>query len=281
MDAALSAAYKGGEGIDDVLKILKEIKDKPSDTTGRPFSVKGGVYDPEQGFIQAPWEGGGGTEEPPKSRERKVGDKVITEEWDAKTGTWKNLGESPRWEPPKPTGENGREYSKADLSMINKTLAELPKMKKEANAQETAIKSIDKNLKLIETGQVTGKGGQFKAFIAPYAEMLGVNIKSLSDAQAFQLMSRAIVGPMRLEIVGSGPVSNYEQELMNKISGGGGASRDAAKELLEHWKARAQSKIDDYNNTVTGFTEFYPASGKIYKPIGQSTVKQDPLGIRR
>ena len=29
MDAALSAAYKGGDGIDDVLKMLKEIKEKP------------------------------------------------------------------------------------------------------------------------------------------------------------------------------------------------------------------------------------------------------------
>lgn len=103
--------------------------------------------------------------------------------------------------------------------------------------------------------------------------MAGINIKSLSDAQTFQLLTRAIVGPMRLDIVGPGPVSEWEQKLMQQISGGGGAAKDAAIELLSAWRRKAEDKIESYNSTLQGLTDIYPQASKIYKPIGGEKAK--------
>ena len=165
------------------------------------------------------------------------------------------------------------EYNFGDKEIIRKTLTEIPKLKREAISAKTNITQIDKALDLVKTG-VTGKGGQLKSFLAPYAEMVGIDTNSLNDAQKFQLLTRAIIMPMRLEIVGSGQVSDYEQKLMQQISGGGGAAKDAAKELLSHWKKISEDRINNYNDTLQGFKEIYPNVEKVYKIIPTKPSEQ-------
>lgn len=160
---------------------------------------------------------------------------------------------------------------KLDRTLVSKTLTEIPKLKGEAISQKNNIERIDTALDLVSRG-VTGKGGQVKAFLAPYAELIGAkDTKNLDDSQMFQLLTRVIVGPMRLDIVGPGPVSEWEQQLMQKISGGGGASKAAATALLSTYRQMAQAKVDNYNTTLDGLTSIYPKAGEVHKPI---TIKQ-------
>src|SRR3990167_2112992 len=158
------------------------------------------------------------------------------------------------------------DFSFGDKEIIKKTLTELPKLKREAVGGQTAITQVDRALELVAKG-VTGKGGQLKSFLAPYAELAGVNTENMDDSQKYQLLTRAIIGQMRLELIGPGPVSEWEQQLMQKISGGGGATKGAAQELLGYYKTLAKAKVNSYNDTLTGFTEIYPDAGKVYKPI--------------
>ena len=151
-------------------------------------------------------------------------------------------------------------------TLVTKTLTEMPTLKKDATTQAGNIERINMALGMVERG-VTGKGGQLKAFLAPYAEMAGINTENWNESQTFQLLTRAIVGPMRLDIIGPGPVSEWEQKLMQKISGGGGAAKDAAKELLSFWKQKAIDKVSLYNNTLEGLKTIMPEAGAIHKPI--------------
>ena len=158
-----------------------------------------------------------------------------------------------------------------DKQIVTKTLTELPKLKKAAIEGQNSLKQTKRALELIEKG-VTGKGGQLKAFLAPYAEMIGMPNDNLNDAQAFQLFARAIIGPMRLEMIGPGPVSEWEQQLMQKLSGGGGAAKPAAKELIGYYRQLAQGKVDNYNQTLEGITQIAPVIGKVYQPFKTETV---------
>jgi len=158
-----------------------------------------------------------------------------------------------------------------DKQIVTKTLTELPKLKADARTQVNNIERIDRALELVKKG-VTGKGGQVKSFLAPYAEMMGVSSEGLNDAQTFQLLTRVIVGPMRLDLIGPGPVSEWEQQLMQKISGGGGSAKSAAIELLNSYKKQAQAKVQNYNETLNGITQIAPNIGKVYQPFKTETV---------
>ncbi len=114
---------------------------------------------------------------------------------------------------------------------------------------------------------MTGKGGQLKNFLAPYAEMAGLETKGMDEAQSFQLLTRAIVGPMRLEIIGPGPVSEWEQKLMQQMSGGGGTGRAAAKELLTRYRELAKNKVKSYNDAISSATNLSPDFSIAYQPM--------------
>jgi hypothetical protein len=162
--------------------------------------------------------------------------------------------------------------------LTKQVVDQLGPLKKEATSALNMSTQTDKALALINKG-VTGKGGQFKAFVAPYAEALGYQGEELSDAQAFQLLTRAIIGPMRLDIVGPGPVSEWEQKLMQQISGGGGAAKPAAISLLSYWKTVAQGRIDNYNQTLEGMSTVHPVVNKVYKPI--KSKEKEKSGVIR
>lgn len=152
-------------------------------------------------------------------------------------------------------------------ALIRETADNLPKQETEARSARTGIESINSALALVEKGGVTGKGGEFKAWLAPYAEAAGVETKSLSDAQKYQLLTRVVAGPLRSQLIGPGPVSEYEQKLIQQISGGGGASKGAAKELLTYYKRLAKDKVTAYNTSREGALTLTPRFGDIHKAI--------------
>ena len=163
-------------------------------------------------------------------------------------------------------------------TLIGKRATELDNLFGEATKQKTALPQIRKLKNLVETEGVTGKAGQAKAFFAPYAEALGFTPESFSKAQTFQLMSRLLSGPLRTEIVGSGQVSNYEQELLSKLSGGGEAGKQAALELFNYYESVGKRKVDDYNSMRSNSISLSPRFGEMYTPIDIQEEKQPKTG---
>jgi hypothetical protein len=112
-----------------------------------------------------------------------------------------------------------------------------------------------------------------KGILSPVAEAIGVNpdtLKSMSEAQAYQLMARAGVGSMRLMLVGSGQVSNYEQDLMQRLSGGSiKTSREAAKLLFNYYATESRHVVAQYNKQIDDLSTEYPEVKKIYGYIGK------------
>lgn len=158
-------------------------------------------------------------------------------------------------------------FQYADRQIILNTAKELPKLKADAALQGNQVQLIDKALALTSNG-VTGKAGELKSWMAPWAEAMGIKDKKLSDAQLFTALTRVIVGPMRLDIVGPGPVTEYEQDLIKQVSGAG-ATLEAARELLNAWRSRAIAKVENYNNTVKGVMQVPGAArfGEVYPQI--------------
>jgi hypothetical protein len=170
---------------------------------------------------------------------------------------------------------------KLDIESAKVLIRTLPKLKEEATAANGSIERIDTMLSLVKSG-VGGKKGQILSTLAPYAELAGVNTKGMNDAQTYEIMAKTIGGSMRMQIVGPGPVSNYENQLLQKISGGGSAATPAATELLGYYRKMAKEKVDDYNGSVESVSEFSPATKKIYRKIGggpqQPSAAAQPKG---
>jgi hypothetical protein len=122
-------------------------------------------------------------------------------------------------------------------------------------------------LGLIEKG-AGGRLGQIKAWLAPSLEVAGIKSQGLSDAQLYQILARTLGGSMRMEIIGPGQVSDYENRLMAAISGGGGTATEAAKELLQYYRGIAEGNISDYNASAGVVGEASPVSKKANPPIG-------------
>lgn len=73
----------------------------------------------------------------PKTRERKAGDKIITEEWDANTGTWKTVSTAPRKLPSEGAGGAGSGGSK-----FNKYLSKYLDLKKKIASFKSGINPL-------------------------------------------------------------------------------------------------------------------------------------------
>lgn len=134
--------------------------------------------------------------------------------------------------------------------------------KAETKAQDSIFKveQYDTLIDSLQKGNVGGFEGGIKAFLAPVAESLGIDVSGkMGEAQAFKLMSRALIGDMRLDLVGSGPVSDAEQKLLSKLSGGDiNVSRKAATDLFKIYRSRATNNITQYHNQYDLLSKRYP-----------------------
>lgn len=161
------------------------------------------------------------------------------------------------------TGGTG---GKLDLEGARGLIRTLPKLKEEAVSASGNLQRIDEMTDLLNKG-FGGKAGQIKAWLAPWAEAAGVNVKGLSESQTYELLAQTLGGSMRMAIVGPGQVSNFEQQMLNRVNAGGRAATPAARELLKYYRDIAARKVADYNDTVTSVAEVSPGTAKLYKRI--------------
>jgi hypothetical protein len=154
-----------------------------------------------------------------------------------------------------------------DKDIIMPQLRTLPKLKKEAQDSARRVR-LYQDLSAMADKGAGGLVPGLKGILSPVLEALGMDSTIESEAQAYQLMSRAGVGSMRLMLVGSGQVSNYEQDLMQRLSGGSiKTSREAAKLLFKYYAKESQRVVEDYNQTVDDVSGVEPNIGKVYKKI--------------
>ena len=154
-----------------------------------------------------------------------------------------------------------------DKDIIMPQVRALPKMKENAVQAQKRVQLYENLTEMAEKG-AGGLVPGLKAALSPVLEALGMDAKIESEAQAYQLMARAGVGSMRLMLVGSGQVSNYEQDLMQRLSGGSiKTSREAAKLLFKYYAQESRATVLSYNQTIKDLAEAEPRVGMIYKPI--------------
>jgi hypothetical protein len=161
-----------------------------------------------------------------------------------------------------------------DKDIVGPILKVLPKKKTEAEAADRRVIQYENLSKMAEAGS-GGLVPGLKGILAPVAEALGMDTKVTSEAQAYQLMARAGVGSMRLMLVGSGQVSNYEQDLMQRLSGGSiKTSREAAKLLFNYYATESRNVIAQYNKTIDDLSGDYPEVKKVYGYVGKKGTSE-------
>ena len=149
---------------------------------------------------------------------------------------------------------------------IGKKLAtQINTAKPEAEGAVESIKQI-KKLKGMVTPETTGLGGQLKAEFAPLFQMIGANWKAMDDAAKVQLLGRSMIGKMRLDLIGPGPVSEYEQKLLQQLAGGGKTTYPVVKELMDYYETLARKKIENYNSILKSALKV-DSTFQIYEPI--------------
>ena len=153
-----------------------------------------------------------------------------------------------------------------DKKGIEGLMTSLPGTQSNAATAIATNKTIDKMISLIDAG-AAGAKGYATANIAPALGILGIDTKGMNDAQLYQTYASTIAGGLRQQIVGPGPVSDYEQKLMKSVSGGGAKGASASKELLQHYKQTNQQKINTYNSTLNAIQAIAPETSNAFRQI--------------
>lgn len=179
----------------------------------------------------------------------------------------------------------GEGYSKEDRDIMKPMFAKLPEMQKVARESIPKIQQYEMLTSMLDRGAGGVEGG-LKAVLAPVAEYMGMDSRGMSEAQAYKLIARAGAGAMRLNLIGPGQVSNYEQDLIQQLSGGDiKVSRAAARDLFKYYMAQSKQNIKNYNESVdTLVGAGYKKVGDVYKKIDynpQSEQKQKTVIERR
>ena len=218
----------------------------------------------------------------PKVANIVQGDSIVTAQYNPKTGEWVRIGGGPRFKPnlgggaPKETIQGKH----ADVVM-GELVKKMPALQEKAEASATAVTRIDEMLGLLRKG-AGGKLGKLQSFLAPYAEAVGINLRSLNEARQYELLAQTLGGSMRLAVVGPGAVSNYEQKLLQKVNAGGDAGRGAAVEILNFYRKAAENNISNYNKNVLSVDKWSPETAGTYPQINppRSTGKPSTTGAR-
>lgn len=184
--------------------------------------------------------------------------------YDERTGqAGDRIGEP--WLPSAPKITNNLTYN-GDKKGIESLVSKLPDYMDAAQTAYGSKVRINKMLNLIKSG-AAGSQGYAKSVIAPALNLLGYETKGLSEAQLYQTLAKGMAGSLRATIVGPGPVSNYEQDLLKSVSGGGTMGAVAARELLNYYDQEADRKINTYNSTLDSVSNVAPETAKAFKRI--------------
>lgn len=165
--------------------------------------------------------------------------------------------------------------NKTDPIVAREAIKDLPKLRKEANMAVASKERIGQMIGLMDKGSAGGLKGNVLQSVS------GVfDVPATSEAELFKKLASAGAGQLRSTVIGPGQVSNYEQKLLQSVSGGGSGARTAVRELLLFYKQEADRTIGNYNDAAESAATIAPGVSKAFKPIGSSATKKDPLGIR-
>ncbi len=165
-------------------------------------------------------------------------------------------------------------------TLVKKGLDLLPETKKEAVASRQAIDRIDQALGILEKhgSDVVGIPGKVRRWLAPFAKTVGMDAEKASDAEILHALLTAGAGSLRTQVVGPGPVSNYEQQILQSVSGGRMSYAEGVKEILRYHRAMNQNKIDEYNEQVEAISSIpgYEKTRQVFRPISYKPMKAAP-----
>jgi len=142
--------------------------------------------------------------------------------------------------------------NKKQMSVVEPFLNKLPENYQAAVGDKMSIARIDQALDIVKKGgdSVTGLSGAVKSAVAPYATAIGMNTAAMNDSQILQTLLDANAGSLRMEVVGPGPVSNYEQGILQRVSGRKMSAAEGVKKILEYHRANKEEKIKSFNNQI-------------------------------
>jgi hypothetical protein len=171
---------------------------------------------------------------------------------------------------------------KTDQIVARAAVADLPKLRRDARSAEQVKPRIDQMVKLLDSGAGGIKGNSLAAISGIF------DTPATSEAELFKKLASAGAGQLRASVIGPGPVSNYEQSLLQSVSGGGNGARTAIRALLKYYASEAQKTIDNYNDAVDSATTVAPKAERGFGKIGQGRPQppagrkstSDPMGIR-
>jgi len=171
---------------------------------------------------------------------------------------------------PQQAGRNATRISTVvnagDRKGIDTLMGQLPQLQTDAMQANASNTTIDKMLGLIDKG-AAGPQGYARSVLAPSLGMMGVKTQGLTDSQLYQTYANTLAGSLRMQIVGPGQVSNYEQELLKKVSGGGPIASEAARELLTHYKNVNAQKVQRYRSTVNAIGSVAPETQAVLQKM--------------
>jgi hypothetical protein len=164
----------------------------------------------------------------------------------------------------------------ADAIVAREAVKDLPKLRREARTAEASKPRIAQMVSLIDRGAGGLKGNALAAVSGVF------DTPATSEAELFKKLASAGAGQLRTAVIGPGAVSNYEQSLLQSISGGGNGARTAIRQLLKFYEQEADRTISNYNDAVDSAATVAPKVTKGFGKVGGSkgnSGKKDPLGI--
>jgi hypothetical protein len=150
-----------------------------------------------------------------------------------------------------------------DKIIAREAVKDLPKLRKDANLANSSKARLDQMIAVFDRGSAGGlKGNVLKSVSSIF------DVPATSESELFSKLASAGAGQLRSTIIGPGQVSNYEQKLLQSVSGGGAGARTAVRELLLFYKQEADRTIGNYNDAVESASLVAPNARKAFKPIG-------------
>ncbi len=158
-----------------------------------------------------------------------------------------------------------------ESGLVEQGIKDIKETKKDVLMSRAAIDRIDQALNIVEKqgDKVAGVQGQIRRALAPFAKTIGMDVQAATDAQLLDSLLTAGAGSLRSQVVGPGPVTNFEQEILQKVSGGKMSYADGIKAVLEEARNQHAGNIDRYNeqiDTISGIKGYENIRG-VFQPI--------------
>ena len=160
---------------------------------------------------------------------------------------------------------------KREEALVKPIAEKLPAMRENAELALGGLERINSIVNILnqQGDKVTGVSGSVRAAIAPYAATVGMNTQEMDDAQLLQAMLQEGAGTLRMAVVGPGPVSEYEQKILQAVSGKRISSAEGLRRLLMHQRERMTRDINTYRKQVKSVSNIpgYGSASDLYPDV--------------